>query len=85
MNHASFYKLPQTSTLAKWREATPTGFLFAAKASRYLTAEVMNDGLGDHCSEFRHARAEPRRDMSAVEGKISTAGSPDHSCFYEKT
>jgi uncharacterized protein YecE (DUF72 family) len=35
--NASFYKLPQTSTLVKWREATPAGFLFAAKASRYLT------------------------------------------------
>jgi uncharacterized protein YecE (DUF72 family) len=35
--NASFYKLPQASTLEKWRDATPDGFLFAAKASRYLT------------------------------------------------
>ncbi len=33
----SFYRLPAESTLAAWREAVPEGFLFAAKASRYLT------------------------------------------------
>lgn len=35
--NASFYKLPLASTLEKWREATPSNFIFAAKASRYLT------------------------------------------------
>jgi uncharacterized protein YecE (DUF72 family) len=35
--NASFYKLPLASTLEKWRDATPGDFLFAAKASRYLT------------------------------------------------
>ena len=35
--NASFYKLPLASTLEKWREATPSDFVFAVKASRYLT------------------------------------------------
>ena len=35
--NASFYKLPLAATLEKWREATPSDFVFAVKASRYLT------------------------------------------------
>lgn len=33
----SFYRLPSESTIAAWRDATPSGFCFAAKASRYIT------------------------------------------------
>ncbi len=33
----SFYRLPERETFAKWRAAAPRGFLFAVKASRYLT------------------------------------------------
>jgi uncharacterized protein YecE (DUF72 family) len=35
--NASFYKLPQAATFAKWRDSTPNNFVFACKASRYLT------------------------------------------------
>ncbi len=33
----TFYRLPTPATLAAWRAATPAGFLFACKASRYIT------------------------------------------------
>jgi len=33
----SFYKLPEIRTFESWREATPNRFLFAVKASRFLT------------------------------------------------
>jgi uncharacterized protein YecE (DUF72 family) len=33
----TFYKLPAAKTMAGWREQSPQGFLFAAKASRFLT------------------------------------------------
>jgi len=33
----SFYRLPTAETFAAWRDAAPPGFLFAVKASRYLT------------------------------------------------
>jgi uncharacterized protein YecE (DUF72 family) len=33
----SFYRLPESATFAKWRDSTPEGFVFAVKASRYLT------------------------------------------------
>lgn len=33
----SFYGLPDPETIEDWRETVPDGFVFAAKASRYLT------------------------------------------------
>jgi uncharacterized protein YecE (DUF72 family) len=33
----SFYKLPNPSTLENWRDSAPAGFLFAVKASRFIT------------------------------------------------
>jgi uncharacterized protein YecE (DUF72 family) len=33
----SFYKLPEVETLRNWRATTPQGYLFAVKASRYIT------------------------------------------------
>ena len=33
----SFYRLPSETALDQWRESTPGGFLFAMKASRFLT------------------------------------------------
>src|SRR4051794_27248013 len=33
----SFYRLPEASTFARWADQAPAGFLFAVKASRFLT------------------------------------------------
>lgn len=33
----TFYAMPSLETAHKWREKTPPGFLFAVKASRFLT------------------------------------------------
>jgi uncharacterized protein YecE (DUF72 family) len=33
----SFYQLPSRETLERWRDTTPAGFVFSAKASRYMT------------------------------------------------
>jgi uncharacterized protein YecE (DUF72 family) len=35
--NVTFYRLPPASTFDRWRERVPAGFLFAVKASRYLT------------------------------------------------
>jgi uncharacterized protein YecE (DUF72 family) len=35
--NASFYRMPAEAAVQGWRERTPDGFLFAWKASRYLT------------------------------------------------
>ena len=33
----TFYRLPEAETFARWHERAPSGFLFAVKASRFLT------------------------------------------------
>jgi uncharacterized protein YecE (DUF72 family) len=33
----TFYRLPEASTFAKWRDQAPSHFLYAVKASRFLT------------------------------------------------
>ncbi len=35
--NSSFYRLPAETTLLRWRDETPTGFIFALKASRFIT------------------------------------------------
>jgi uncharacterized protein YecE (DUF72 family) len=35
--NASFYRLPSQASVAGWREAVPDGFVFAWKASQYIT------------------------------------------------
>jgi uncharacterized protein YecE (DUF72 family) len=35
--NGTFYRLPEASTFAGWREQTPASFLMAVKASRFLT------------------------------------------------
>jgi uncharacterized protein YecE (DUF72 family) len=35
--NASFYRLPERSTVERWAATVPTGFVFVFKASRYLT------------------------------------------------
>jgi uncharacterized protein YecE (DUF72 family) len=35
--NATFYRLPSQATVAAWREATPADFVFAWKASRFIT------------------------------------------------
>ncbi len=35
--NATFYRLPDAATFRRWRARAPAGFVFAVKASRYLT------------------------------------------------
>jgi uncharacterized protein YecE (DUF72 family) len=35
--NGTFYRLIEAETFRRWREATPAGFVFACKGSRYLT------------------------------------------------
>ena len=35
--NSTFYRLPLVTTLSRWRDLTPEGFVFAVKASRYIT------------------------------------------------
>ena len=42
--NATYYRTQQRASFAKWRDATPSGFVFAVKALRYVTtARVLAD------------------------------------------
>jgi uncharacterized protein YecE (DUF72 family) len=56
----TFYRMPDKSTLVRWREETPPSFRFAVKASRYLT----------HMKKLKDAR----RPLSEFCRRISVLG-----------
>jgi uncharacterized protein YecE (DUF72 family) len=58
--NSSFYRLPEKNTLQHWYENTPDDFLFAAKASRYIT----------HMKKLR----EPRKTVPVFLKRIALLG-----------
>ncbi|HET7567368.1 MAG TPA: DUF72 domain-containing protein [Gaiellaceae bacterium] len=56
--NATFYRLPRVDAVARWVEQTPPGFLFAVKASRYLTHVKRLRDLGPGLERFLE-RIEP--------------------------
>jgi len=51
--NASFYRLPTTAAVKAWAEQVPPGFLFAVKASRYLTHIRRLRGIEDGWARLR--------------------------------
>jgi uncharacterized protein YecE (DUF72 family) len=56
--NSTFYRLPRREAVARWVEQTPPGFVFAVKASRYLTHLKRLTGLGEGVERF-YERIEP--------------------------
>ncbi len=56
--NATFYRLPTVKAVAGWVEQTPPGFLFAVKASRYLTHMKRLTDLGPGLERL-YERLEP--------------------------
>jgi uncharacterized protein YecE (DUF72 family) len=54
----TFYRLPLETSVARWVEETPPAFVFAVKASRYLTHVRRLTDLGGGSERF-HERLEP--------------------------
>jgi uncharacterized protein YecE (DUF72 family) len=53
----SFYRLPSEETFADWARQAPPGFVFAVKASRYLThMKKLNDPEAPLANVLGHAR-----------------------------
>lgn len=52
----SFYRLPSATAFAAWREQAPTGFVYAVKASRFLThLKKLKDPEEPICRFFERA------------------------------
>jgi uncharacterized protein YecE (DUF72 family) len=56
--NATFYRLPKRDSVARWVEQTPPDFVFAVKASRYLTHLKRLTDLGQGVERF-YERIEP--------------------------
>jgi uncharacterized protein YecE (DUF72 family) len=56
--NATFYRLPRRDSVASWVEHTPADFIFAVKASRYLTHLKRLTDLGQGLRRF-YDRIEP--------------------------
>jgi uncharacterized protein YecE (DUF72 family) len=54
----TFYRLPLQTSVARWVEQTPPGFIFAVKASRYLTHIKRLSDLGEGIRRY-YERLEP--------------------------
>ncbi|HEX2603441.1 MAG TPA: DUF72 domain-containing protein [Oxalicibacterium sp.] len=50
--NSTYYGIQKPATFAKWREATPDGFLFSLKASRYATNRRVLSEAGDSVARF---------------------------------
>ena len=66
--NSTFYRLPSRDAVARWAEQTPSGFLFAAKASRYLTHVRRLRDVGEGI-----ARMNERLEPLAAAGKLGPA------------
>jgi uncharacterized protein YecE (DUF72 family) len=56
--NTTFYRLPRREAVASWKEESPAGFLFAIKASRYLTHVKRLRDMGEGVARF-YERIEP--------------------------
>ena len=58
----SFYHLPTEKTMIDWRESVPPGFIFAVKASRYIT----------HMKKLQ----DPEKTLTLLMERVTAAGRP---------
>jgi uncharacterized protein YecE (DUF72 family) len=56
--NATFYRMPQASTLAGWRAEVPAGFVFALKAPQRITHRKLLAGAEDEVGFFLRTAAE---------------------------
>ncbi len=55
--NSTFYRSQSEATFAKWRDATPEGFVFALKAPRYTTGRKALAEAGDSVTRFAESVA----------------------------
>lgn len=63
--NTTFYRLPNRDAVAAWVDQTPAEFLFAVKASRYLTHIRRLRDVGDGIGRF-YERIEPLREAGRL-------------------
>jgi uncharacterized protein YecE (DUF72 family) len=64
--NVTFYRLPKPSTFAKWRLATPAGFVFSLKGSRFITHVKRLRNPEEPLERFFSAALELQEKLGAV-------------------
>ncbi len=64
--NATFYRLPKRQTVAAWRDATPSGFVFTCKARRYMTHMKKLSDPQESLDRFVGTMAELRNKLGPV-------------------
>ena len=78
--NSTFYRLPEKETLVSYYQQTPADFLFAVKASRYITHMKKLKGAGEYVANFLE-RLEPLADKT---GPILFQLPPRWHCNVER-
>jgi len=73
--NTTFYRLPSTTAVGGWAEQTPDGFLFAVKASRYLTHIKRLADMAQGVRRF-HERIEPLVEAGKLGSRVAATASP---------
>jgi uncharacterized protein YecE (DUF72 family) len=77
----SFYRLPPPATFAKWREQAPPRFLYAVKASRFLTHMKKLKDPVDPLARFFESAGELERHLGPVLYQLPPGWKPDLERF----
>ena len=80
--NSTFYRLPSRDAVANWAAQTPPDFLFAVKASRYMTHIKRLAGLGQFVQRF-YERIEPLVDAGKL-GPVLWQLPGNFSCDLER-
>jgi uncharacterized protein YecE (DUF72 family) len=78
----SFYRLPEGDTFAKWAKDSPPGFLFAVKASRYLTHMKKLKDPEEALARFFERAAELGRKLGPVLYQLPPRWAPELHRFH---
>jgi uncharacterized protein YecE (DUF72 family) len=78
----SFYRLPEAGTFSRWEETSPPGFLFAVKASRYLTHMKKLKDPEEPVERFFERARELKRKLGPVLYQLPPRWAPDLHRFH---
>ncbi|MGE5648136.1 MAG: DUF72 domain-containing protein [Acidobacteriota bacterium] len=79
----SFYRLPTEKALEEWKATVPAGFLFAMKASRYITHMKKLKDAGDSFRKFFDAAAVLGKKLGPILFQLPPHWGPDPSRLDE--
>ena len=75
---STFYRIPSTETVMKWKEQTPAGFLFSAKFPRIITHVKMLQECEDEVKVFIERISELQNKLGPLLLQFTSTFEPEH-------